>query len=93
MTGSCCMSGGPQRPRARRVFSALASVLPGAVLVLLPKCPLCLAGWLTVATGIGISAPAAAWTREMIAGVWVVLLVVAAVQAILTSSGSHPSHP
>jgi hypothetical protein len=39
------------------------SILPAAALVLLPKCPLCLAAWLTVATGIGFSAAGAEWVR------------------------------
>ena len=91
MTGRCCVSGAPKRPLARRIFSAVTSVLPGAALVLLPKCPLCIAAWLTVATGIGISAAAVAWTRELIVGVSVALLALAAVQAILTSAGSPPS--
>ena len=82
MTGSCCTSGGPKRPRARRISSAVASILPGAALVLLPKCPLCLAAWLTVATGIGISAAAVAWAREMVVGVWIALLMLAAVRII-----------
>ena len=74
MTGSCCTSGGPKRPLAGRISSAVASILPGAALVLLPKCPLCLAAWLTVATGIGISAAAVAWTRELVVAVWIILL-------------------
>lgn len=82
MTGSCCTSGGLKRPLARRAFSAVTSILPGAALVLLPKCPLCLAAWLTVGTGIGISAAAVAWTRELVVGVWIVLLALAATRFV-----------
>jgi hypothetical protein len=42
-------------------------------LVLLPKCPLCLAAWLTVATGVTFTASGAAWVRASI----VILCVVA----------------
>ena len=78
MTAQCCTGGGPSRRLARRIWGAGASVLPGAVLLFLPKCPLCLAAWLTavtgIGTGIGISAAAAAWVRGLI-----VVLPVAAV--------------
>ena len=47
MTAQCCTGGGPSRRLARRLSGAAASILPGAVLMLLPKCPLCLAAWLT----------------------------------------------
>ena len=66
----------PPRPAA---LQAAASILPGAALVLLPKCPLCLAAWLTAATGIGFSAAGATWARGML-----MLFAVAAVVLAIT---------
>jgi hypothetical protein len=58
--------------------SAVRCAVPAALLVLIPKCPLCLAGWLAVATGLGIPAAAAGWLRVLLialcvapASVWV----------------------
>ena len=62
------------------------SILPAAVLVLLPKCPLCLAAWLTVATGASFSAAAAGWVRPIIVLLWV---AVAAQVMWLTYSEVH----
>ena len=39
--------------------SCCAAMLPAAGFALLPKCPLCLAIWLTATTGVGVSAEAA----------------------------------
>jgi hypothetical protein len=61
-----------------RLSKAAASILPGAVLVLLPKCPLCLAAWLTFATGVGFSAAGAAWVRAIVLIFWIVAVVLAA---------------
>jgi hypothetical protein len=41
-------------------------LLPGALLVLLPKCPACMAAYIATATGLGISLPAAANVRLML---------------------------
>ncbi len=82
MTGQCCTGEGPSRRLARRRTGAAASMLPGAVLALLPKCPLCLAAWLTVATGVGVSAPAAARVRGLIVVFWVAAMALAAAQII-----------
>src|SRR5690349_8683491 len=79
MTGQCCMGGAASRRSARRLSRAAASILPGAALVLLPKCPLCLAAWLTAATGIGFSAAGATWGRGML-----MLFAVAAVVLAIT---------
>jgi hypothetical protein len=77
MTGQCCTGEGPSRPLARRCAGAAASMLPGAMLVLLPKCPLCLAAWLTVVAGVGVSAAAAAHVRELIVVSWIAALAIA----------------
>jgi hypothetical protein len=73
MTGQCCVGGPASCRPSRRLSRVAASILPGVVLVLLPKCPLCLAAWLTVVTGVGFSAAGAAWVRGML----VVFLVAA----------------
>jgi hypothetical protein len=60
----CCEPGPPMR--TRRAFDVAGTVVPVAVLALLPKCPACIVAWLAVGAGIGISMPAAAWLRGLI---------------------------
>jgi hypothetical protein len=78
MTGECCVAGRAPHWLVRRLSQVTASILPAAVLVFLPKCPLCLAGWLTVATGIGFSAAGAAWLRGLVVVLWVAVMALAA---------------
>lgn len=77
MTAQCCTGGGPSRRLARRLSAAAASILPGAALLLLPKCPLCVAAWLTLVTGIAVPAAAARGLRGLIVLFWITALALA----------------
>ena len=81
MIGQCCKS----RGRA----GVAASILPGTALVLLPKCPLCLAAWLGVVTGVGVSAAAAAYLRGAIAIFWVVAVAFVVGRMIVRSARAN----
>jgi hypothetical protein len=64
----CC-----QRKAGRSV--RLASwVLPGGLLVLIPKCPACLAGYIALFTGLGIPLPVAGTLRAGLIGACVLAL-------------------
>jgi|tagenome__1003787_1003787.scaffolds.fasta_scaffold20174585_2 hypothetical protein len=73
MNAQCCVN--RTRPRFfGRVSKITGALVPGAALLLLPKCPLCLAAWLTVATGLTCSATQASWLRVAIMLLWTTAL-------------------
>ena len=86
MTGHCCTGEGPSRRLARRFSEIAGSILPGTALVLLPKCPLCLAAWLTAVTGIGVPIAMAARVRGGILAVWITALSFAITRIAMRSS-------
>jgi hypothetical protein len=63
MARQCCGGGRPSRRLARRLSLATST---GAAMLLLPKCPLCLAAWFTVVTGISFPASGTGWARGKI---------------------------
>jgi hypothetical protein len=82
VTGHGCCEGArtPSRRFPRRFFEAAGCVMPGALVALLPKCPACLAAWLALATGVGVSAPAAGVLRTAVLALSVAPLIWLAVR-------------
>lgn len=62
----------------QRISEWLGWIVPAAILTLLPKCPLCLAGYVALATGMAISVPVAVHLRTLLILFAVGFLVLAA---------------
>ncbi len=72
MNARCCAAdpklagsgeGAAPRPLRRSCIGIAGWVVPSTILALMPKCPLCLAAYVAVGTGIALSATAAAFLR------------------------------
>lgn len=87
MGGACCTGEGRQRRLAGRLSGVAGTMLPGAGLVLLPKCPLCLAAWLTMVTGFSIPAAAASIARGIILIFWIAAAVLGVWQMVRRRRG------
>lgn len=74
MTEQCCLTERPPKRRNGRLSRVTAAILPAAILAVLPKCPLCLAVWLTLATGVSFSGVGATWVRATIVLLWIAAL-------------------
>jgi hypothetical protein len=62
----------------RRFVGAARWIAPSAILALMPKCPMCLAGYVALWTGLGLSFPAAAWFRTILIALCIASLALVA---------------
>jgi hypothetical protein len=87
---SCCEAAPRPASRARRGLAAAGSVAPAAILMLLPKCPACVAAYLAVATGIGVSVTTAAYLRTSLLVLCVTSLGYLAARQVLRWKAARP---
>ena len=62
MNAACCRKRG-----IGRWLKPAGSALPGALALLLPKCPLCIAAWVAAGTGIALPGTVAGSVRPCLA--------------------------
>ncbi|MDB6029736.1 MAG: hypothetical protein JWM16_74 [Verrucomicrobiales bacterium] len=78
--------------RLRRSGEIAGWVLPSITLALIPKCPVCVAAYVALATGLGISFHIAAYLRMVLVGLCVASLAFVAaarLRKFIARAGSH----
>jgi hypothetical protein len=68
--------------KLRRGGEMAGWIIPSATLVLIPKCPVCVAAYVALATGIGISLPTATFLRALLVVLCVASLVFVAAKRV-----------
>jgi hypothetical protein len=66
----------------RHTIDLVGWIVPGAVLALIPKCPICFAAYIALWTGIGLSISAAIYLRASLLIVSTALILFLAVRSV-----------
>ena len=87
MTGRCCCAteatAKPARRRASRWLDAVGWLAPATALALMPKCPMCVAAYVALFTGIGLSLPTATLVRTALIALCAASLAFMAARSIV----------
>lgn len=70
----------PRAHRSRRIINVAQWSVPGAILVLMPKCPACVGAYVALVTGVGLSIPVASYVRYAVILLCVTMLAYLAVR-------------
>ena len=66
----------------RRCLNVVKWATPGVIIAILPKCPLCIAAYIALGTGIGISVSTAAYVRMGLLTLSMAALLVLGVRSV-----------
>ena len=92
---ACCVQEGTTIQRRRR-RDAAGWVVSGAMLALIPKCPVCLAGYVALATGMGLSLSTAWTVRVALVGLCLTSLTILTARIarsfVLAKTGGEQKH-
>lgn len=80
---------GQPSPRRRRGGGLAGWIVPSIALALIPKCPGCVAAYVALATGIGISLPAATYLRAILIALCVASLLFLAARRLRSLIARH----
>jgi hypothetical protein len=87
---ACSCANGPQTivggagaPRYRRFLNFIGWIIPTAILALIPKCPVCVAGYAVIGTSVGFSLSAFAQLRLALIVLCVVSLSFVGTKSVL----------
>jgi hypothetical protein len=87
MTTHTCCQNVPTPPaatsRIRRVLRTTKWILPTTILALLPKCPMCVAAYIAIGTGCGVSIASATILRSSLLAASALLLTALVAQTLV----------
>jgi len=97
-SGCCCqpkprpgLEARPQTSWLGRARGVAAWILPGTLLALMPKCPLCLAAYVALGTGVTLSAAAAQILLRTLSALCLATLALCVVRRVLNCGQNKPT--